>query len=131
MSECRRKGTFDFNETVNNHGLKRGTVCWIVWFIRTRFPEIIENILKIFENIFIDCSDALKVVIIIKNRPLDFWPKYFGEVDLVLLVLKMQPCRLKKTLINDRFLVSKESWNFHIPTVYNFALIYPWNLLFS
>ena len=27
--------------------------------------------------------------------------------------------------------VSKVPWKFHIPTIYNFAAIYPWNLLFS
>ena len=38
---------------------------------------------------------------------------------------------IEKVLINDRVRVSKVSWKFRIPTFYNFAVIYPWNLLFS
>ena len=32
---------------------------------------------------------------------------------------------------NDRLLVSKVSCKFRIPTIYNFAVIYPWNLFLS
>ena len=39
--------------------------------------------------------------------------------------------QIKIALVNDRLLVSKMSWKFCIPTVYNLAVIYPWNLLFS
>ena len=45
--------------------------------------------------------------------------------------LKVQSCKLKKALINDHLHVSKVSWEFRITTIYNFAVIYPWNLLFS
>ena len=38
---------------------------------------------------------------------------------------------IEKALINDRLRVSKVSWKFGIPTICNFAVIYPWNLLFS
>ena len=38
--------------------------------------------------------------------------------------------QIEKPLINDRLRVSKISWKFHIPTIYNFAVIYPWNLLY-
>ena len=38
---------------------------------------------------------------------------------------------IEKTLVNDHLSVSKISWIFYIPTIYNFAVIYPWNLLFS
>ena len=37
---------------------------------------------------------------------------------------------IEKALINDRLGVSKVSWKFRIPTTYNFAVIYPWNLQF-
>ena len=37
----------------------------------------------------------------------------------------------EKALINDSLCVWKVSWKFHIPTIYNFPVIYPWNLLFS
>ena len=39
--------------------------------------------------------------------------------------------KIDKALINDCLRVSKVSWKFHIPTIYNFAVVYPWNLLFS
>ena len=39
--------------------------------------------------------------------------------------------QIEKALINDRLRVSKVSWKFCIPTIYNFAVIYSWNLLFS
>ena len=39
--------------------------------------------------------------------------------------------QIEKALINDRLRVSKVSWMFFIPTVYNLAVIYPWNSLFS
>ena len=32
---------------------------------------------------------------------------------------------IEKALINDRLRVSKVSWKFHSPTIYNFAVIYP------
>ena len=34
-------------------------------------------------------------------------------------------------LINNRLRVSKVSWKFRISNIYNFAVIYPWNLFFS
>ena len=39
--------------------------------------------------------------------------------------------QIEKALINDLLRVSKVSWKFRIPSIYNFAVIYPWNLLFS
>ena len=39
--------------------------------------------------------------------------------------------QIEKALINNRLHVSKVSWKFRSPTIYNFAVIYPWNLLFS
>ena len=38
--------------------------------------------------------------------------------------------QIEKVLINDSLCVSKVPWKFHIPTIYNFAIIYPWSLLF-
>ena len=37
----------------------------------------------------------------------------------------------EKALTNDRVSVLKVSREFRIPTIYNFAVIYPCNLLFS
>ena len=39
--------------------------------------------------------------------------------------------QILKSLINDGLRVSKVPWKFFIPTIYKFAVIYPWNLLFS
>ena len=46
------------------------------------------------------------------------------------IFLKVTVMQIGKPLINDRLRVSKISWKFHIPTIYNFAVIYPWNLLY-
>ena len=45
--------------------------------------------------------------------------------------LKGMVMQIEKALINDRLRVSKVYWKFRIPTIYNFTVIYPWNLLFS
>ena len=39
--------------------------------------------------------------------------------------------QIEKALINDCLHVWKASWKFHIPSIYDFAVIYRWNLLFS
>ena len=39
--------------------------------------------------------------------------------------------QIKKPLISGCLRVSKVSWKFRVASIYNFALIYPWNLLFS
>ena len=39
--------------------------------------------------------------------------------------------QIEKALINDRLRVLKVSWKFRFPAIYNVAVIYPWNLLFS
>ena len=33
--------------------------------------------------------------------------------------------QIEKALINDRLHVLKVSWKFHIPTIFNFAVIHP------
>ena len=38
--------------------------------------------------------------------------------------------QIEKALINDRLHVLQVSWKFRIPRSYNFAVMYPWNLLF-
>ena len=39
--------------------------------------------------------------------------------------------RIEKALINDRLHVTKISWKFRSPIIYDFAVIDLWNLLFS
>ena len=45
--------------------------------------------------------------------------------------IKDTAMQIEKVSINDRLRVLKVSWKFRIQTIYNFAVIYPWNLLFS
>ena len=45
--------------------------------------------------------------------------------------LKGTVMQIEKALINNPLRASEVSWKFHVPTIYNFAVIYPWNLLFS
>ena len=49
----------------------------------------------------------------------------------LVLAVKSTVMQAEKAQINDRLLASKVSWKFHIPTIYNFAVIDPWNLVFS
>ena len=45
-------------------------------------------------------------------------------------IIKGTVMQIEYALINDCLHVSKVSWKFCTPTIYNFAVIYPWNLLF-
>ena len=38
--------------------------------------------------------------------------------------------QIEKALINDRLPISNVFWKLRIPTIHNFAVIYPWNLQF-
>ena len=46
-------------------------------------------------------------------------------------VIKGTFMQIEKAHIYDCLPVSKLSWKFCVPSIYNFAVIYPWNLLFS
>ena len=46
-------------------------------------------------------------------------------------MLKGTFVQIEKALTNDHLCVSKVSQKCHIPTIYNFAVTYSWNLLFS
>ena len=54
--------------------------------------------------------------------------KYFISVNVVFKGIVM---KTEKATINDRLRVSKVWMKISRPTVYNFAVIYLWNLLFS
>ena len=45
-------------------------------------------------------------------------------------IIKGTVIQIEKAQINNRLCVSKVSWKFRIPTIYNFAVTDPWNLLF-
>ena len=50
---------------------------------------------------------------------------------IISLTVKGTVMQIEKALINDLLRVPEVSWKFGIPTIYNFALIYLWILLFS
>ena len=60
----------------------------------------------------------------VKTKILIYWERK----ELLKVATVMQ---IEKSLVNDRLRVSKVSWKFRIPNIYNFAVIYQWNLLFS
>ena len=59
---------------------------------------------------------------------LNYFPPYSSVADVSFKGAVMQ---IEKALLNDRLRVTKVSWKFRIPTIYNFAVICPLNLLFS
>ena len=61
------------------------------------------------------------------------WQKFSGmwESDFNILYIKGTAMQIEKALKNDRSRVSKVSWKFCTPSIYNFAVIYPWNWQFS
>ena len=62
-----------------------------------------------------------------KPYPTPLWTIGFSSVTYI----KGTVMQIEKVLINDCLRVSNVSWKSHIPTIFNFAVIYPWNLLFS
>ena len=74
-----------------------------------------------------------------KKQRFDSFSRYYLpmlKINFLLLkeiihLLKGAVMLIEKALINDRLRVSKVSWNFRIPNNCDFAVIYPWNLLFS
>ena len=46
-------------------------------------------------------------------------------------MIKGTAMQIEKALINDRLSVTKVSWKFRIPTIYNLAVIYLWNMLLT
>ena len=63
----------------------------------------------------------LSVCLSDKNKSSNIFYKY----------LKGALMQIEKALINDLLGVLNVSWKFHIPTIYNLAVIYHWNLQFS
>ena len=50
-----------------------------------------------------------------------------GKMFMYVWLLKYTIMQIERALINDRLRVPEVSWKFHIPTIYNFAVIYSWN----
>ena len=57
--------------------------------------------------------------------------KPFLRKRLLFEKVKVTVMQTEKALINDRLRVLEVSWKFRISIIYNFVVIYPWNLLFS
>ena len=53
------------------------------------------------------------------------------KVDVLSVYIKGTVIQIEKALTNDCLHVSKVSWKFCMPTIYNFVVICLWNLLFS
>ena len=61
-----------------------------------------------------------------------FYLFYFLFLSLcVVKPIKGTAMQTEKALIIDLLRASELSWKFRIATIYNFAVIYPWNLQFS
>ena len=71
--------------------------------------------------------------------PREYFPRYLIDLlsscDLHVSrnrqIIKDTVMQTEKALTNNRLRDSKVPWKFRIPTMYNFAVIYPWNLQFS
>ena len=50
-----------------------------------------------------------------------------GKMFMYVWLLKYTIMQIERALINDCLRVSEVSWKFHIPIIYNFAVIYSWN----
>ena len=53
------------------------------------------------------------------------------KLSIKSMELKGKVMQIEKALLNDHLRVLKLSWKFRIPTIHNFAVIYPWNFLSS
>ena len=59
------------------------------------------------------------------------WNNIFTRIVFTGSVFKGTVMQIEKRLISDGLRVLKVSWKFRILSIYNFAVISPWNLLFS
>ena len=81
--------------------------------------------------------EKLSLALELNYQPIDSWkldydiPVYSKYTGSKFWGFKGTVMSTEKVLIKDSLRVSKVSWKFWIPAIYNFAVIYPWNLLFS
>ena len=63
--------------------------------------------------------------LITQSKLMIFWQnkKFLKAYDLLSFVKKVPVMQIEKALINDRLCVSKISWKFRIPTIYNSPVI--------
>ena len=50
---------------------------------------------------------------------------FYDMMVLLNRIIKGTVMKIEKAMVNDHLNVSKVSWRFYIPTIYNFAVIYP------
>ena len=82
------------------------------------------------ECIYYGVKEVVMSSIFVKGRSRlsSFICKINDELQM-LFSIKGTVMQIEKPIINDRLRVSKVFWKH--PTIYSFAVIYPWNLLFS
>ena len=102
--------------------LRMNTDSWINWTILILLPL---NTRINYEQLFQDLQ--MKYVSKFVGRNLSARKNAHKHSTF----MKVTVMQIEKALMNDRLRVSKISWKFRIPTIYNFAVIYPWNLQFS
>ena len=139
---CQRECTLNFNQwqTFSENYKPIRVSLWIVYQITENNcrSRLFTN-LKLSRGILLSCQNKhsklntichIKPKFFLWNKLLEnvLLAKYFISVNAVFKGIVM---KIEKAIINDRLRVSKVWWKFRIPTVYNFAVIYLWNLLFS
>ena len=111
------------------------------------FPiEIVTYISAAETSNCVIATETVTFIIATKDRPLSseslaqvFYYECYGiskntfsfKTRPVVASEGIESCKLKKARKSGRLHFSKVPWKFPIPTIYNFAVIYPWNLLFS
>ena len=119
---------------VRNIRFSKNLACFVPWnthFWDSPFCHITDEFFlwaKLLESLLYN-----KYMISVMTRKFgpgcyDFKLRYFINRLWTIKGIVMQ---IEKALINDRLRVSKVFWKFCNPTIYNFAEIYPWNLLCS
>ena len=105
------------------HFLNRFIFSWFGFdYYRCLFPFFITAVGD--ATVFKNRINILPTVVVFRNN-------IEMESNLLVMSFKGNVMQTGKALVNDHSLISKVSWKFWIPTSHNFAVIYPWNLLFS
>ena len=99
---------------------------WWLPHYQTPFDENIQFTDEMEE----DNKLAFLEVMVIRNTDDTINTKVHLKPTNTCIYIKGAVMRIEKALINDRLRVSKVSWKFRIPTISNFAVIYPWKLIY-
>ena len=122
--------------------------CGKYCIIATETPtsNIATHIFPIETSNCVIATETVTFIIATKDRPVSseslaqvFYYEFYGiskktfsfKTRPVVASEGIESCKLKKARKSGRLHFSKVPWKFPIPTIYNFAVIYPWNLLFS